>query len=354
MIYAPVVIPTLNRYAHLKRGLDSLAENSWAKFTEVFVALDYPPNNKYVEGWQKTKAMLSAYPRDPFKNFTVVERDCNYGQGRNSKEVISKYVIPNYDRYISAEDDIEFAPNFLEYMDKCLDYFKDDDSVQAVCGYSYPLSWKLSGGSTAFLSQATYSAWGTGQWVDKFYNQAIKDIKEKYLLRNFERAFKEGLVDKMIDGRRAEYIAYATIGAGDKEMECGTDMALGPYLLLSGKHVVVPSVTKTRNLGFDGTGLGCSAIENAQGAHSMDYDYANQPIDTASSFELILEPDSANIEANHQLLSDFLFVPPRKRVFEKIGRSVYSTFGANGCKVAKGFYRMTRAIYRKVRTLRAK
>ncbi len=63
MIYAPVLIPTLNRYDHLRQCLESLSRCSWADKTDVFVALDYPPEvnrEKYEEGWQCNKAYLRA------------------------------------------------------------------------------------------------------------------------------------------------------------------------------------------------------------------------------------------------------------------------------------------------------
>lgn len=41
--YAPVIIPTLNRYVHLKRCVDSLAKCTHAPDTELIIGLDYPP-----------------------------------------------------------------------------------------------------------------------------------------------------------------------------------------------------------------------------------------------------------------------------------------------------------------------
>ncbi len=36
MVYAPIIIPTLNRYEHLKRCVKSLQQNGWAKYTELY------------------------------------------------------------------------------------------------------------------------------------------------------------------------------------------------------------------------------------------------------------------------------------------------------------------------------
>lgn len=47
MVYAPVCIPTLNRYEHLKELIESLQRNPWAQYTDLFIGLDFPPGEKY-------------------------------------------------------------------------------------------------------------------------------------------------------------------------------------------------------------------------------------------------------------------------------------------------------------------
>lgn len=349
MIYAPIIIPTLNRHKHLKRLLDSLARNGWAKHTDVYIALDYPPAKKYVDGYRQVCGLLDGFDGSCFKKFNVVKRDHNYGVGANIRDLIDSVIKPRYDRWIYSEDDLEFSPNFIEYMDKCLDRYADDDNVYAICGYSYPLQWEASEDSTAFLTQATYSAWGTGQWRDK--HQVARDaiVERRYLFESAGRAFSEGLVDKMIPGRRAEYVSYVMLGAGNREMESLTDMAMGPYLMLAGKNVVVPTVSKVRNLGFDGSGVNCSSVTSFSGRHSMDYDYSSQPIDRSDSFDLIVDEDESHKDANHSLIGDFLFVPARKKRTEAIGNFLYRVFGVGGCRPGRLAYGAVRGLCRKVK-----
>ncbi len=51
--YAPVAIPTLNRIDHLKRCISSLAKNEYAKYTNIYISVDYPPNEKYLDGYNE-------------------------------------------------------------------------------------------------------------------------------------------------------------------------------------------------------------------------------------------------------------------------------------------------------------
>lgn len=52
MNYAPIIIPTLNRNEHFRKCLESLEKCSGAENSEVFVALDFPPSDKYIDGWE--------------------------------------------------------------------------------------------------------------------------------------------------------------------------------------------------------------------------------------------------------------------------------------------------------------
>lgn len=101
-----------------------------------------------------------------FHTFTVIKRNENFGAGKNSRD-LRDFVESKYDRWISAEDDIEFSETFIEYIDKCLEKYENDERVLAISGYSYPLKWKMKEGANAFFQDGTYSAWGTGHWRDK-------------------------------------------------------------------------------------------------------------------------------------------------------------------------------------------
>lgn len=82
MKYAPVIIPTLNRYEHFKRCLESLEKCTGAEMTEVYVGLDFPPSDKYVEGWKKIDIYLKEKEvNNHFKKLIVVRRETNCGVG---------------------------------------------------------------------------------------------------------------------------------------------------------------------------------------------------------------------------------------------------------------------------------
>ena len=96
---APVTIPTLCRYEHFKRCIESLSRCTLADKTEVYVALDYPAKESHWNGYNKIKDYLLSHKEDNlgFKKLIVIQRSRNYGLGEEGnimtlrKEIFSKY-----------------------------------------------------------------------------------------------------------------------------------------------------------------------------------------------------------------------------------------------------------------------
>ena len=163
---APILITTLNRHEHFIRLIESLRKNTWAKYTPVYVALDFPPSEKYVDGYIKICDYLKGDFSD-FLEFHIIRRNENYGSLRNMAEMRDK-ILQRYDTFIRTDDDAEFSPNFLEFMNKCLEKYKDCDDVIAVTGYSYPIKWTASPESNVLPINFNASMWGTGFWKHKY------------------------------------------------------------------------------------------------------------------------------------------------------------------------------------------
>jgi hypothetical protein len=140
-IYAPVLIPTLCRFTHLKRCIDSLKRNSYAKYTPLYIALDYPAKEIHREGYNHISNYLNNL--NGFLYVKVIYRDKNFGPEKNVFEA-RKILLEKYDRIIFSEDDNEFSPNFLEFINKGLNKFEKNANIFAICGYNYPINIQSS------------------------------------------------------------------------------------------------------------------------------------------------------------------------------------------------------------------
>ena len=100
--YAPVVIPTLNRYEHFRRCLESLERCTGAEKTNIYVGLDYPPSDKYVEGWKKIDCYLAEKEKNNGFNRLIVYRrthNCGIGKPGCNYSQLKDVVKEKYDRF---------------------------------------------------------------------------------------------------------------------------------------------------------------------------------------------------------------------------------------------------------------
>lgn len=252
MNYAPVVIPTLNRHEHFRQCLESLERCTGADHTDVYVALDYPPSEKYVEGWKVNDAYLHEKEKNHrFKSLTVYRRETNYffsGKGNSSTAI--KDLPEGTDRYILSEDDNVFSPNFLEFINKGLEKFKDDPSILAICGYAHPYKIKYKD-NNYFMQNVDFSAWGYGVWMQKKKN--IKVYDKTYLKRRM-RSWKTWIRLKRNGLNRLLNAIFSTYGHHPVPQ---TDNSLSVYMAMENMNVVMPVVSKVRNMGWDDSGLHC-------------------------------------------------------------------------------------------------
>lgn len=308
---APVIIATLNRSEHFIRLMESLRRNSWAQYTDVYVGLDYPPSEEYVSGYNKICQYLTGNFSD-FANLYVIKRNVNYGGIKNFAD-LRDFVLGKYDRFIRVDDDAEFSPNFLEYINKCLDKYEHDEDVIAVTGYSYPIKWKASDGSNVLKVNFNCSMWGTGFWKDK-YLPIIKYIESSGLL-TISSQIKDGALHRMIDIAKYECVNLCLVRENAHNLIVKmSDISLRLYLALMNSYVIIPRISKVRNWGFDGSGVYCPEVTKRKGRLlASNYDYKSQEIDSESSF-VICEDTLNDLKTNRRTLNRFDALPLKYRL----------------------------------------
>jgi len=275
--FAPVAIHTLNRYEHLKKCIESLAKNKLAQKTELFISVDYPPNEKYRNGYEKVVEFVSSGIKG-FAGVNVYIQETNLGSARNSL-FLNEEVFKKYDRIIKSEDDNVFSVNFLEYMNMYLDKYSEDSSIYAVCGYVYPVCLKDLKGET--FKSDMFSAWGYGTWkakMDARKSFGIDDIRNAVLDGKYARIWRKRnrhIYNEAVYVAAGKHYYYRGEKAGD--FVNFPDFMLCIYLYISGKYVIVPAYSKVRNIGNDGTGEHCND-------KSEDL-YAAQGLDERNGFE---------------------------------------------------------------------
>lgn len=310
-VYAPVLIPTLNRITHLRRCVESLELNTGAEFTEVYIAVDYPPSEEYRPGYEAVLEFLRLKQHsNRFKALHVLKHERNFGPAKNIDYLIDSVSV-SYDRFIAAEDDNEFAPNFLEYINKGLELFEGDDRVVSICGCK-EAQWHA--GDSNVVALQLDAPYGFGSWVEKT-DRLFKECRERLLapeklsksdfdtLKKQDRTlFNHYILSVLLSNRQPFW--------DDGQLRC-IDTVKSIYMHLSDKFSVAPMVGKSRTWGNDGTGQNMKAMPDLDPAKEW-------PLDQSESFCYIIngaavaQPSEYRCESfgvldeNHQIESEYM------------------------------------------------
>jgi len=265
---APVLIPTLNRYAHFERCVESLSACTHADKTDLYVAFDYPLTESHWDGYNKINEYLPTIKR--FKSVNIIRREKNFG-GRGNIADARKAIFEKYDRMILSEDDNEFSPNFLDYINKGLDKFEDDEDVLAVCGYQFPVSESSIASNNNYYQCRSLSAWGFGTWKSKWKVFHFSPVILEESLKNWRNVLNMY--------RRNPSSLLTVLNFIKNKKNLYGDMAIGFYMSHNPKcHCVFPVISKVRNNGHDGSGEHCGILPD------NNY-FESQEIDSETEFE---------------------------------------------------------------------
>ena len=291
-VYAPILIPTLCRFETFVKCVESLAKCTGAEHSELYIALDYPSKDVHWDGYKKIVEYLPTI--HGFKHVHITKREQNFGVTKNARELIDR-ISAQYDRFIFTEDDNVFSPNYLEYINKGLEKYRDDPNVIAICGFNYPFPYmkKIDGYDFNAFPITAYTAWGVARWTNKIPYDFVNSEKAKEIIFSWHTVRKLWKQDMHATIHRLLY----------RYKNAYSDLMYHLYCIMENKYVIFPAISKVRNLGFEGNATNCRPNPI----------YANQTIDTELHFELddFDIKDYPAINAVHKKMFDRSFVVRR-------------------------------------------
>ena len=169
---APIVIFAYNRPAHLRQTLYHLSKNTNIIHSDVYIFVDgirdlahAKPHNQVIEIANSFSASQS---------LTVLVRPTNLGLKDNIISGLNR-IFDLHESAIILEDDIEVSPYFLDYMNFCLEYYKNDDSVWHINSWHPVPSFTRISYEDIIVSKSIFmSCWGWATWRDNWNHLIIE------------------------------------------------------------------------------------------------------------------------------------------------------------------------------------
>ena len=249
-MYAPVLIPTLCRYEHFVKLIDSLQKCKFADKTEIVIGLDYPAKKEHIEGYERINSYIDN-GINGFRKVTVIKHKKNVGETKNIS-LMMNYIEEKYDKFILTEDDNIFANSFLSYINTMLEYYKESDKVKIICGFSYPVKWSDVQHQEIIEEQSFFSAWGYAMYI-----KTDKELDDYFNKKQYVDQFIHGhLAEKLYKKSKKNFCYFINSLWNDNLTK--TDIGTSIYQIACDKYCVMPSMSLVRNEGWDGTGVNCN------------------------------------------------------------------------------------------------
>lgn len=182
---APIVIFTYRR--KIDKLVESLLKNNLSSKSELFIFSDGYKNN--IDKVDVLKVRESLKNISGFKRITIEESTRNNGLANSVINGVSN-IIKEYGKVIVLEDDLVVADNFLDYMNEALEFYKNNQKIWSISGYTPQLKCLHSYDRDIFLSLRA-SSWGWATWQDRWekIDWEIKDWEvfksDKIAISNF-------------------------------------------------------------------------------------------------------------------------------------------------------------------------
>ena len=241
---APIAMFAYNRPEHLRRALDSLSRNSYARESTLFVFCDGPQG----DADSKMRASITEVRRIVRSvkwcgEVEVRQSPRNQGLAASIIGGVTE-IVERFGRVIVLEDDLVVSPGFLEFMNIALDLYADSSRVMQISGYMVPCLAPLP--RTGFFRQT--GSWGWATWADAWshFSDDAAALYEAVLAKGAER-FRVDPCSDRLDALRANVEGSLRTWAVRWDASC----------YIRGGLTLYPRRTLVTHTGFDGTGTNC-------------------------------------------------------------------------------------------------
>ena len=160
-MYSPVCLFTYSRLNETILTIDALKNNFLASKSDLIIFSDGPKNNRSEKEVKNVRDYLKGI--SGFKSIVIYESPINKGLAKSIIEGVTQ-VISIYGSVIVLEDDLITSKNFLNYMNQSLDFYKNNEKVYSISGYTPPIKSFID--DVYFTKRA--SSWGWATWKNRW------------------------------------------------------------------------------------------------------------------------------------------------------------------------------------------
>jgi hypothetical protein len=196
---SPICLFVYNRLKETRLTVEALQQNYIASDTELFIFADGSKNENTFSKVESVRQYIKTI--NGFKSVKIIESSENKGLANSIINGVSQ-LLESYESVIVIEDDLISAPNFLNFMNQALSFYRHDQNIQSISGYSMALKNKTEG----VYFQRRPGSWGWATWKDRWNtnifnkeNLKIEIRLNPQILKLFKRESGNDMPKMLID-----------------------------------------------------------------------------------------------------------------------------------------------------------
>ncbi len=255
----PITLITYNRPFHTYKTLEALSQNHQAKDTNLYVYSDGPKGSQDEEQIERTLKVVESFNKS-FNSILISKSDKNNGMAKNMRDALrSIFFEHKASASIILDDDILTSRDFLFFMNKSIEKYKENKKIWHVSGFNYPV---FDEESYSFSKDAFFwrvmTCWGWATWKDR-YESFENDIlaKDPYFLKSIftEEMKKKFQLDLDISESTMDFWQQIEDNASKKIYSWA--IFWYAHIFRNNGLCLNPVRTLVYNNGFDGSGTNC-------------------------------------------------------------------------------------------------
>ena len=239
MKLTPIVIFAYNRESHFKRVSIAIQKNKIRN--KIYFFLDGPKNNRdkvIQENILIGLKRLGKYNKFQKNQIKIFKNKKNLGLARSINKGLDK-ISKLHDSFIVLEDDTVPYSNLIKFFSNCINKYKKEKNIGAICGYQF-LNFEKNPKVIESKFLRNFIPWGWATWSvnwKKYRKYKIKSYSDKRIPYFIKKLYK----DILRKNRKANYWSLNFMF----------------YHYINSNFFIFPNVPLIKNIGFDGSGTNC-------------------------------------------------------------------------------------------------
>ncbi len=257
---APIVIFVYNRADRIKKLIESLRENPEAKESALYIFSDGAKNEAAVAKVQAVRDYIDSIPQQEiFGEVNISKSKVNKGLAPSIITGVTE-VMNRHGKAIIIEDDNIVSPDFLDYMNRGLEYYKNNEKIWAISGFSRTMTFPKNYEHDIYIMQRI-SSYTWASWKDRWdkTDWEVKDYPKFLWNRKMRKHFDKCGADRslMLDAQMCGKISSWAI-------------RFEYSMVRNDMYSVLPCVSRAICSGNDGSGT-----HSTEAIHTFDTKMSN-------------------------------------------------------------------------------